>query len=217
MVAETKVRRPLAQALADAEAFRALFPPQCYSRWEIAGSVRRRAAACGDVEHVILPAFGEVDVGGGLFATKEVKNLLFFHLDALVSGVLVAKHLYGASGYRWGEKFRGCDFRGHNQEISCADAGNWGSTLAIKTGPADFSRRLVTGLLRNDRRNYLGRVWECRTCPCVDPRDCGAGCDEKCPRCQGTGLWPIGEIPVPDERKYFALCGVPYAEPWERR
>src|SRR4051794_11027397 len=141
----TKAKRPLAQALADTEAFRALFPAACYARWEVAGSVRRRASECGDVDHVIIPHFGEVDVGDGLFSTTQEVNLLFFQLDALVRGGLVSKHLYGATGYRWGDKSRGADFRGHNHELLCVDVDTWGAALAIKTGPAEYSKRLVTG------------------------------------------------------------------------
>ena len=31
-----------------------------------------------------------------------------------------------------------------------------------------------------------------------------------------TGFVPETEIPVPEERDYFRLCGVKYVEPWER-
>jgi len=216
--ATATARRSYEQARADAEAFRDLFPPACYRRWEVAGSVRRKAPSCGDVEHVVIPAFGEVDVGVGLFTTKQRMNLLWFHLDSLVRGdePPLTKHIYGATGYRWGEKHRGVDFRGFRHEFFCADEANWGATLAIRTGPAEFSQRLVAGLLRNSRRNHLGRVWQCEPCPETLRMMDEGQCDKSCPRCQGTGLLPVTAIAVAEEREYIRLCGMGWVEPEAR-
>jgi hypothetical protein len=214
------IKRSHADALADAEAFRALFPVACYSRWEFAGSLRRGRSEVSDVEHVIIPAIGEIP-GGGLFAEPQRVNLLWHRLDALYSGRQVEKHLYGShhqSGaplYRWGEKHRGVDFRGFNHEMFCAhaDGSNWGPTLAIRTGPAEFSERLVTQLRRHGRRNHLGYVWNCDRCPA-----CGQDrVDKQCELCDGTNLQPVERLSVPDERTYFALAGVQWAEPRDRR
>lgn len=183
-------RRPLEQAVADAEAFRDLFPPTTYARWEIAGSVRRRRATCGDVEHVVIPAFGDVDLGGGLFPQLERVNLLWFHLDALVRKGEVTKHLYGTRGFSWGEVQRGTDWRGFRHEVYTCDADAWGSNLAVRTGPAQLSKRLVESLKHH-------------------------GYDH----CGGYRVMHVqsGEpVPVRDERQYFDLCGVEWTEP-ERR
>lgn len=142
-------------------------------------------------------------------------NLLWHQLDTLVRGVFVDKHVYGATGYRWGEKYRGADFRGHNQEIHAVDEASWGAALAIFTGPKEFSKKLVWELRLNGRRNWEGRVWQCRPCPEQFMND--GTCAKSCPRCDGTGLEPVSEIAVPEERDYFRVCGVQYAEPWERR
>ena len=48
--------------------------------------------------------------------TQEVK-LLWHQLDTLLRGSFVSKHIDGATGYRWGEKLRGAEFRGHNHEV----------------------------------------------------------------------------------------------------
>jgi DNA polymerase/3'-5' exonuclease PolX len=211
MMSATETKRPYAQALEDAEAFRALFPPATYVRWEIAGSLRRRKSEVGDVEHVVIPAFGDVERGDGLFSTRERTNLLWFHLDSLMRGTAgLEKHWYG-NGNRWGEKYRGVDYRGANHEIFIATVDNWGATLAIRTGPVEFSKRLVTGLLRNHRRNKDGQVWRCRDCPTV----CPVG-TEKCPDCDGTGLIPVEAISVPTEELYFELSGIGFVPP-ERR
>lgn len=93
-------KRTYADALDDAQAFRALFPPACYERWEFAGSLRRRRPEVADVEHLIIPNHGDVERGDGLFTVTERVNLLWFHLDALLRGGQVRKHVYGASGHR---------------------------------------------------------------------------------------------------------------------
>jgi len=142
----TTTKRDYATALEDAEAFRALFPPSTYRRWEFAGSLRRQRPEVGDIEHVIEPAVGDVERGDGLFTIKEPTNLLWHHLDALLRGGHVTKHVYGATGFRWGERYRGVDYRGFNHELFKADADNWGAILLIRTGPADYSERFVTRL-----------------------------------------------------------------------
>lgn len=138
---------------------------------------------------------------------------MWHHLDALVKGHEVSKHLYGTTGFRWGEKYRGVDFLGFNNEIFCADDVNFGATLAIRTGPADFSKRLVTGLLRNGRRNKDGQVWQCKPCTVCDP---GGPLDHLCKGCDGTRLEPVEVIPAIGEREYFSLCGIEYIEPARR-
>lgn len=208
----TSTKRPHAAAKADAAEFYRLFPAACFARWSAAGSLRRRCPEVGDVEHVVIPAFGELAVGGTLFAQTQRVNLLWHHLDALVSGGVVTKHLYGATGYRWGEKYRGVDFRGHLHELFACEADNWGPTLAIRTGPAEFSKGLVTGLRRNGNRNVDGYVWRCNACFLCGPDRV----NERCQKCQGTDLEPIERLSVPDEEAYFKLAGMAFVPPEKR-
>jgi DNA polymerase/3'-5' exonuclease PolX len=199
------------EAIQDAEAFRALFPLTSYLKWEIAGSVRRGKATVGDIEHVLIPAIGLVSVGGGLFTETITASLLWAQLDILVSEGTLAKHNYNGA-LRWGEKYRGVDFRGFNHELFTSTPDTWGSTLAIRTGPAEFSRDLVMGLVRNGHRNYEGKVWECRDCP-----NGGMGrCEKGCKLCQGTALEPVRVVAVPDEETFFALARMPWRTPEER-
>lgn len=202
-------KRGHVEAMQGAYAFRALFPNDSYDRWEFAGSLRRKCQQIGDVEHVIIPRVGMLQTDE-LFA-KPV-NLLFAHLDKLVAQGTLTKHLY-ASGFRWGEKYRGCD-QSHSgtiimNEIFCAQPDNWGSTLAIRTGPAEFSQRLVTSLRRNGFRNHLGSVWQCDPCQC--------GRDDDCKKCGGTGLICVDKVVAADECAYFRLCGMDYVKPEDRR
>jgi hypothetical protein len=214
-------KRGWTEALAAAEAFRDLFTGS-FERWEFAGSIRRRCREVGDAEHVVIPRI--VDrAGDDLFGGTKLVNLLWERADALVAAGKAARHLY-ANGQRWGLKYRGVDFGYLGMvtlnEIFCADESNWGPTMAIRTGPADFSRQLVTGLLRNGRRNKDGAVWRCEPCGVREVENVVGGVlmgTKPCPKCDGTGLVPVERIPVPDEAAYFKLAGLAFANPEDRR
>jgi DNA polymerase/3'-5' exonuclease PolX len=186
----TGTRRTYAEAIKSAEAFRALFPATCYEQWEIAGSIRRRKMDVGDVEHVVIPRFGAVIVSTGLFTETKTINLLCARMEELVAAGTIAKHIYGGSGPRWGEKYRGSEFGGMLHEVFMADARNFGSVLLIRTGPAEFSERIVTifkdgGMLRQ-QEGYL--------------------------RYTASGE----VVPVPDEATYLRLAGLSYISPENR-
>lgn len=235
-------RRVLAAAQADAEAFRDLFPRECYTRWTIAGSVRRRQPLVKDVDHVVMPAFGEVEIPGHLFGAKEKVNLLWHHLDGLLRRGDVDKHLRSDGTTSWGNKQRGCAFRGFGHEIFTADADNWGPQLAIRTGPAEYSHMLVILLQRHDHMNQGGYVLDKRTtnCACgwsgpepawvpIDRLGDGhrhyclrraPGRDEEavavCPRCDKADALSMPRVSVPDEETYFCLCGLGWVPPEKR-
>jgi hypothetical protein len=211
----TDTRLSLAEATFAARKFRDLFPPETYERWEFAGSLRRGCRDVGDIEHVVVPRFVDLP-GADLFATPAPTNLLMRLLDELVRQGAVSPHDYGGR-QRWGPLYRGVDFlvlATSLHEVFCADADNWGPILAIRTGPPDFSRRLVTSLRKSGYRNKGGYVWRCRRCPdAIKAEHPG----ERCPKCQGTYLEPVEKVGVPDEQTYFRLCGVPFTKPEERR
>jgi DNA polymerase/3'-5' exonuclease PolX len=66
----------------------------------------------------------------------------------------------------------------------------WGALFAVRTGPADFSQRLVTVC------KHRG----------VDMRDGRLVA-------RGSGR----DVATPEERDFFQACGLAYLEPWERR
>lgn len=193
----TGIKRSLPEARRDAEAFRALFA-DCYERWEIAGSVRRRKVEVGDVEHVVIPRHGDIVESVGMFDATRRGNLLLHRRDELLRNGLIRQHLYtshhadGSTSVspRWGDIHFGSDFNGFNHEIFCAVPENWGAQLVIRTGPADFSKRVVDTL-----------------------------------RCQGTFRQQDGllyrvsngeTVPVPDEKTYLALALMEWVEPEQR-
>lgn len=181
-------KKSLALAVNDAQAFRALFPFTAYKEWTIAGSVRRGEKFVGDVEHVVVPT---ITTSAGLFpgAAVEQVNELWAALDNMVQMGTVRKAQYGQTlSTRWGEKYRGVVFRGIKHEIFTADNDNFGAILAIRTGPAPFSTRLVSELRTRGLRQQDGYVTD------------AAG----------------QRISAPDEMRYFWLCGVNYLPPEKR-
>lgn len=195
-----------------AQRFRDLFDG-CYAQWEVAGSIRRRKAQCGDAEHVCISRLVSV-ASNELFATPKPVNAIWKRLEELEAAGTVIRHVYGDTGFRWGEKYRGVEFKGVLQEIYQADADNWGATLAIRTGSAEFSQKLVTGLLRNGHRNYKGHVWRCE--PCLSDSEGFNGRHPKTCACEGTKLLPVEKIAARDEEEYFRLCGIAWTEPEKR-
>jgi hypothetical protein len=235
----TATKRPLASALADAEAFRRIFPSAVYGRWEVAGSIRRGRSEVGDVEHLVIPRIGDLADPGDLFGETQPTNLLWHQLDAMVTVGHVQPHVYQTvrgPQHRWGELYRGVSFRGFNHEIWTASPQSWGSLLLIRTGPAEFSKAFVIAL---QARGYIHRdgfvrnknLW---TCSCgwrgVSPiwmptavkapnvRTNPHGGDEAahCPGCTSTATIEPAVVPCPDEKTAFALAGMPYLEPRER-
>lgn len=191
-------KRLLRIAVDEADALRAMFPAHTYKRWEFGGSVRRKQPLVGDVEHIVEPEYGDVSVGDGLFAETRRVNLLWHHVDHAYKHNLIAKHVYPNGTNRWGEKYRGLSYRGFAHEIFLADENNWGLMLLIRTGPADFSREVVTRLNANGNPSTGGYVRASVTDPATHPL-------------------AMKVIPCPDERTVFSLAGMHWQEPEARR
>lgn len=186
-------------ALEDAEAFKALFPAHTYTRWEFAGSLRRQMKVVGDVEHVIEPVWGDVEVGTGLFVETVRTNLLLHRLDELYRASQVAKHVYPNGTHRWREKYRGVSFRGFAHELFTATAENWGLILLIRTGPAEYSREVVDRLRARGTPSAEGYIRQ--------PPAPGQVVKE-----EDRQVHPAGS-----EREVLTLAGMPWLEPWERQ
>ncbi len=236
----TLTKRSLHQAMTDANAFRNCVPKEFWHRWEFAGSLRRQRPDVADVEHVIIPVMKPAGQAG-LF-TAEVPptlNTLWDRVEEMVRLGTFAKHVYHTvkgDQFRWGEKYRGIDFRGLNHEIWCADLANWGSILAIRTGPAELAQRLVTALKRKGLVNRGGYVrnphlWACSRCgerrghPADEPVDDAFRLDVadyisgeregvKCRRC--GELMRADIVSCPEEADFFNMAGLPQMPP-ERR
>lgn len=162
-------------------------------RIEIAGSVRRRKETVKDVELVVVP---KVVVMRDLFGTLAQRiSLLDAALDSLVhEGVLDVPSGVKNGGERM-KKFdvvKGPHVLRLDLFIVLPPA-QWGSVLAIRTGPMEFSKWLVT------EKRWGGAM------PAGMVQVDGA-------------LYRGGQVvETPEERDYFEALGVPWMEPWERK
>lgn len=195
----TGTRQPHARALVIAEKFRELFAGT-FEEWHIAGSIRRQRPMVGDVEHVVIPKFVE-EREPSIFGAGKVTgtfNAVWTKADALIGNGPCEKAKYGINNSpRWGTKMRGLIFDGMKHEIYMADARNLGATLAIRTGPSEFSERLVTIL----KQGGLFRQHEGYVCQVKDGEPC---------------MLDGSIVPVPTEEAYMRLCRLPAIPPEKR-
>lgn len=133
--------------------------PAC-ERIEIAGSIRRRKPDVKDIELVAVPRLGERLRSGNLFAQQ--RNLLLDCLDSMAAN---PKSSF-VRGDKWGEKYRKLIYRHGADEIAVdlfmVEARSWGPQFALRTGPAEFSKRLVSpgpwGCMPDGYRLRDGRI-----------------------------------------------------------
>lgn len=150
-------------------------------RIEVAGSVRRKKPEPHDIELVIIPRFEERPAN--LFDTARVN---------LVEACLYEMSIAGVLGFNSDVKRNGPKYKRllHLQtetiiEIYMAQPDNWGLIYALRTGPGDFNKLLVTHL------SYGGAL----------PLDMAMA--------QGS-LWRRGaKLMTPTEEVFFAEIGVP--------
>lgn len=152
--------------------------PGC-ERIEIAGSVRRGKPACGDLEIVAIPS-RQSDLLG-----QPLGSLLDPILKACVSAGRLREPTKNGDRYK---RFEFVKATGFCLDLFLVRVETWAVQFAIRTGPADYSKRLVTpqrlgGLLPDNCRVRDGRVW----------RQDGAG--------------PSVPLPFLEEDEFLDLCG----------
>lgn len=137
-------------------------------RCEIAGSLRRGRADVKDIEMVLIPK----------------ASWLQYTDELLTRGDFTKRHA-------WGTRFRaGVHVRsGIPVDMFVADSGNWGWTLALRTGPGDVNERLMTWLKTNHA-----------------------------PIKSHEGYWWHGErrLITPTEQDVFDILGIPFVPPEQR-
>jgi DNA polymerase/3'-5' exonuclease PolX len=154
--------------------------PDCV-RIEVAGSVRRKKPEPHDIELVVIPRFEERP--GNLFEAARVNLVEACLYEMCIAGVLA----YDSNVKRNGPKYKRLL---HLQtetiiEIYMAQPENWGLIYALRTGPGDFNKTLVThlsygGALPLDMAMTRGYLWR-----------------------RGT------KLTTPTEEVFFAEIGVP--------
>ena len=149
------------QAEQIAQSLKADLEPFC-ERIEVGGSVRRKKPEVKDIELICIPKFGEFPIGQMSLEGEPLtsyENLLFEHIAA-------NRDRFGI--IKMGEKYAQVEvFDEHptgvrqysKVDVFTVAPETWGYIFMLRTGPAEFSKWIVTEL---KRRGYMlkdGAVW----------------------------------------------------------
>ncbi len=188
-------KRPASELRPIAEHIVEELRPYC-ERIEIAGSLRRRCETVSDIEIVCVPKIttGTLrDLFGNVDQAHRDNALDAFVIDRLTRGLL--QHRLDKNGRKsFGEKYKRLLVGDIALDLfSVIEPASWGVIMAIRTGPAEFSRKLVT-------------------------QRCDGGYLPNKYRVRDGALWRFGEerIEVLEERDLFELIELDYIEPEDR-
>lgn len=164
--------------------------PSC-ARIAVAGSVRRRKPAVGDIELLAVPL---IDRMADLFGQPTGQQ--YSHLDAKLEelragGTLALRlNIHGLRTYGPLNKLMLHVPSGIPVDLFAATPENWGMALLVRTGPAAFNVLVMTRLIKLGLRGHAyGGV---------------------------TDVRGKREIACPTEQAVFVLLNWGYMEPWER-
>jgi len=200
----------LAYAREMAEVLVELLAPAC-RRIEIAGSVRRQKAKPNDIEIVCEPKL-----------TDQGRNLCDLACADLLRTGQLEKRPDSRGRHCWGTGIkRAIFYQGSNYApvdlFQVVEPRQWGVIYAIRTGPGDFNRLLVTsrrwgGGCPLDRKVAGGRVWF------IDPgrEDLARMPATKFARLAERGEIEATMIPAPEEEDFFRVLDVPCWPPEQR-
>ena len=154
-----------------AEAVLEQLRPHC-KRVQIAGSIRRKKENVGDIEIVATP----LPYSNGMFE------------DGLAKVVNQWEKVKGELEYGKSKYTQRILPEGIKLDLFFAEEDNWGYTLALRTGSADYSHKvLASGWVHRGFKSIDGYLW----------KD-----DEK--------------YEVKEERELFDIVGIPYVDPEKR-
>lgn len=139
---DSKTRLPYKEAKALAEEVLAILAPACETIC-IAGSIRREAVACGDIEICCVPK----RTSGGLFGEEDeiaVRNQVF----ELLRELLAKDHRFELRPNKndvpsFGPLMAWLRYKGFALDVFSFRPEQWAVGLLIRTGPASFSRQFA--------------------------------------------------------------------------
>lgn len=167
--------------------------PAC-DAMSVAGSIRRRCATVKDIELVVVPL--PTWRGHSLFAAaadgdpfEQKEHAVDVLVDRLVATGFV---VWDTDLKRRGRRYKRLRYHDIPVDLFIVEKDSFGLQLALRTGPADFSKRLVTqewkqGWLPDDMRVHEGKLWR-----------------------------QTQRVPVPTERAFFNAIELRYTEPEKR-
>ncbi len=143
-----KTKLPHRQAIAIANSVISALAGGC-ARIEVAGSLRRESSMVGDIEIVAVP-LPILD----LFGEPQEKTQVDLRLDIL-----------GIPRFKDGAKYKQFVLQGTQVDLFLQpDPSTWGVNFLLRTGSAEFAKRMVTrqewgGLMPNEYSVHDARVW----------------------------------------------------------
>lgn len=186
-------------------------------RLEIAGSIRRAKPQPNDIEIVGIPSTGVYEVRD-MFSVVTATHTVNHLDDALETLMAGGEWAFDTETKRNGPRYKRLRYTPNSpatrfvfESVACdlfiTDQRRWGLIYAIRTGPGDYSKALVSyarrqamfvsdGLLHN--HPPLGYTADGGSLPCP------AG--DACPQI----------IPTPEEQDVFDALGLPWLEPHQR-
>ena len=183
-----KRKFPRANALAVAKELCAALQP-CCERLIVAGSLRRRKSAVGDVEILYIPRFEDRQFD---LLTVAPMNLAEEAIGGMMCRGLLSKRASKTGSFAWGAKNKLALHRsGIPVDLFAANEENWWNYLVCRTGPADSNTRIC---MAAQQRGWKWTPY-------------GAGFS----RSDGGETYQ-----VESEADVFRFVGLPFAEPWER-
>lgn len=166
------------QAKSIADGLLEKFAPYC-DRISIAGSVRRKKSEVHDIEIVAIPKIIDEPNVFDEIGKREFPSDLFLPYKMIKNG----------SRYKQMELPEGINL----DLFIVIEPAQWGVIFTIRTGPADFSHKLVT------LKSFGGYL----------PGDC---------KVHDGGVYRGGAlIPMPDEKDFLEFVGLGWIEPEARR
>ena len=188
----------------------------------IAGSIRRRKPDPGDIEIVAYPLINSTtkhDLFGNVVDTTNY-NAFDEMCEKLLEEGILTKRPNKHGRFTWGQGVKYALYGETKVDLfSCIPPSSWGATLAIRTGPGDFNKLLVTaakwdGACPRNRKVAGGRAWNLDSALNLE-----ASYDFA--RMSSTQFLKVAggyidTVPTETEEEFFAALGIPCWDPWDR-
>jgi DNA polymerase/3'-5' exonuclease PolX len=184
MQATQKRALSLVEARSIADTLQSKLKPYCKpGKCTAAGSVRRERPDVGDIELVCLPRFGPVKKNGELFPVS--RNLVIHYLQKQY------RQYHGIQPVKGGPRYHQFLYGSTQIDLFMPLESQWGRILALRTGPAELSKKMA---LRWVQLGYEGVDGELLEHPF-------------------NGLYSKSIPEFPTEQSFFDFLGWEYTEP----
>ena len=178
--------------------------PHCHLL-AVAGSVRRKNPVCGDIEIVCVPKEIPDPSFNGMFGAPELVRSPGFISTVQGLGTIKTGKIKEGRYLKIILGSLGISIEGIQLDLFATNAKDYGRQLAIRTGPASFSARVIAGGWR--RKGWVGTSEGLRR-------------EEECEKKGKTWIVKFANPTIPPdfptEEGFFEFLGIDYIEP-ERR